>query len=133
MSSDINHIISGIMVNMLVLSVVDHEFESRSSQTIDYNIDICCFSVKHTSLKRKSRDWLLGYQGNVYKWTDMSTYRLLFRWASIIKIQLSVLIWYKTDIIIIISLNAITCSLHNIDEIFVHVVLSTNHSLIDVI
>ena len=45
------------MVSMLTLSVVDRGFEPRSSQTKvkDYKIGICCFSTKHTALRRKSR------------------------------------------------------------------------------
>jgi hypothetical protein len=31
-------------------------------------------------------------QNNVFEWSDMSTRRLLFQWASTIKIQLSVLV-----------------------------------------
>jgi hypothetical protein len=42
--------ISGVMVYVLVLTTVDIEFESRSSQTKDYKIIICCFSAKHTEL-----------------------------------------------------------------------------------
>jgi hypothetical protein len=42
--------ISGVMVYVLVLTTVDIEFESRSSQTKDYKIIICCFSAKHTAL-----------------------------------------------------------------------------------
>jgi hypothetical protein len=37
---------------------------------------------------------------------DMSIHELLFQWANTIKIQLSVLVYYKADIVIIIlSLN----------------------------
>jgi hypothetical protein len=37
---------------------VDSGFEPISGPTKDYKIDICCFSAKHTSLKRKNKDWL---------------------------------------------------------------------------
>jgi hypothetical protein len=37
----------------------------------------------------------------VLEWGDMSICRLLFEWASTIKIQLSVLVYYKADLIII--------------------------------
>jgi hypothetical protein len=47
------------MVSVLASSVVDCGFEPRSGQTKDYNIDICCFSAKHTALRRKSKDWFL--------------------------------------------------------------------------
>jgi hypothetical protein len=35
----------------------------------------------------------------------MSIRRLLLQWARIIKIQISVLVWYKADIIIIIIIS----------------------------
>jgi hypothetical protein len=34
---------------------VNCQFESRSGQTKDYKIGICCFSVEHVSLRRKSK------------------------------------------------------------------------------
>jgi hypothetical protein len=40
-------------------------------------------------------------QDNVSEWGDMSIYRLLFQWASTIKIQLSVLVENKVDFILI--------------------------------
>jgi hypothetical protein len=40
-------------------------------------------------------------QDNVSKWGDISTRGLLFQWASTIKIQLSMLVEYKADLIII--------------------------------
>jgi hypothetical protein len=84
-------------------SVQSRGFESRSSQTKDYKIGICCFSAKHAALKRKSKDWLARNQNNVSEWSDMSTRGLLFQWTSTINIQLSVLVYYKADIIIISS------------------------------
>jgi hypothetical protein len=38
--------------------VVDRGFESRSGQHKDYKIGMCCFSVKHAALRRKSKDRL---------------------------------------------------------------------------
>ena len=55
---DITTISVGVMVDMLTLSVVDREFESRPGQSKDYKIGICCFSSKNTALKSKSKDWL---------------------------------------------------------------------------
>ena len=78
------------MVSVLALSAVDCEFEPMSSQTKDYKISICCFSAKHTALSGKSKDWLAWNQDNVYEWSNMSTHRLLFQWASTTKIQLLV-------------------------------------------
>jgi hypothetical protein len=80
------------MVSVLASSVVDREIEPRSGQTKDYKIGICCFSAKHVALRRKSNDWLAQNQNNVSEWNDMSTCGLLFKWASTIKIQLSVLV-----------------------------------------
>ena len=53
--------IGGVMV-----SVVDHGFESRSGQTKDYQIGICCFSANHAALRRKSKDWTARNQDNMY-------------------------------------------------------------------
>ena len=39
----------------------------------DYKIGICCFSVKHTALRRKIKYWLARNQNNVSVWSDMST------------------------------------------------------------
>ena len=50
-----NHI-GGVMVSIPASSVVDRGFEPRSGQTKDYAIGICCFSVKHAALRRKSKD-----------------------------------------------------------------------------
>jgi hypothetical protein len=58
----------------------------------DYEIGICCFSVKHTALRRKNKDWLGRNQDNVSEWGDMFIRRLLFQCASTIKIQLSMLV-----------------------------------------
>ena len=80
------------MVSMLASSAVDHGFEPRSGQTIDYEIDICCFFAKHAALRRKSKDWLAQNQDNVSEWGDISIHGLLFQLASTIKIQLSVLV-----------------------------------------
>jgi hypothetical protein len=84
--------IGGVMVSVVASSVGDREFESRSDQTKHYKIGICCFSSKHASLNRKSKDWLAKNQDNVSEWSDMSIGALLFQWASTIKIQLSVLV-----------------------------------------
>jgi hypothetical protein len=65
---------------------------ANSGETKDYNIDICCFSTKHTALRSKSKDWLAWNQDNVSEWSDMSTHKLFFQLASTINIQLSVLV-----------------------------------------
>ena len=59
------------MDNVLVSSVVNRGFESRSDQTKDHNIDICCLSAKEAELRRKSTDWLARNQDNVSEWSGM--------------------------------------------------------------
>jgi hypothetical protein len=75
--------IGGVMVSVLASSVVDRVvdrgFESRSGQTKDYKIGICCFSANHAALRRKSKDWFARNQNNVSEWSDMSTRGLLFQ------------------------------------------------------
>jgi hypothetical protein len=58
--------ISGVMVSVLALSAVDCGFEPRSGQTKDYKIGICCFSTKHTALRRKNKDWMVQNQATVW-------------------------------------------------------------------
>ena len=84
-ASSFNHI-GGVMVSMIASSAVDHGFEPRSGKTKTYKIGICCFSAKHASLKRKSKDWLAWNQDNVSEWHNMSIRGLLFHRASTIKI-----------------------------------------------
>jgi hypothetical protein len=67
------------MVSVLVSSAVDRGFKPRSGQTKDYKIGMCCFSVKHATLRRKSKDWSARNQHNVSEWSDMSTRRLLIQ------------------------------------------------------
>ena len=71
MTFNIVNRIGGVMVSMLVSSVVYHGYEPRSGQTKDYKIDICCFSAKHTALRRKKKDWLTWNQGTVSEWGNM--------------------------------------------------------------
>ena len=60
--------IGGVMVSVLTLSC------NSLVQTKDNKIGICCFSAKHTMLRRKSKDWLAQNQDNVQEWS-----RLLFQ------------------------------------------------------
>jgi hypothetical protein len=85
-----HHCCNGL-VSVLASSAVDRGFESQSGQTNDYEIGICCFSAKHTVLRRKNKDWLARNQNNLSEWCEMSINKLLFQWASTTKIQLSVL------------------------------------------
>jgi hypothetical protein len=59
--------------------VVDRGFESRSGQNKDYKIGMCCFSVKHAALRRKSKDRLARNRDNMSELDDMSIRRMLFR------------------------------------------------------
>ena len=77
------------MVNVLASSVEYRGIEFRSCETKDYAIRICCFSAKHAALRGKNEDWLPRNQDNVSESGDMAIHELLFRWAGIIKIQLS--------------------------------------------
>ena len=65
------------MVSMLASIAVDRGFKPRSGQTKDYKIGICCVSVKHAALRRKSKDWLARNLNNVSEWSDMSIRKLL--------------------------------------------------------
>jgi hypothetical protein len=67
------------MFSVLASSAVDRGLEPRSDQTKDYKIGICCFSAKHAALQRKSKDWLVQNQNNVFEWSDISTRGLLFQ------------------------------------------------------
>ena len=60
------------MVRVFTSSVINRELKSRSGQTMDYNIGVCCFSANHAALRRKSKDWLAQNQDDVSEWSDMS-------------------------------------------------------------
>ena len=67
------------MVSVLASNAIDCVFEPRSGQTKDYKIGISCFSAKHASLRRKSKNWLAWNQDNVSEGGDMSICKLLFQ------------------------------------------------------
>jgi hypothetical protein len=75
----IHNSIGDVMVSVLALSVVARRFESRSYQTKDYKIGMCCFCAKDAKMRSKSKDWLALNQDNVSEWSDMSIRRLLFQ------------------------------------------------------
>jgi hypothetical protein len=77
LSSSNQNRIGDVMVSVLASSAVSHGFESWSGQPKDYKIGICCFSAKHTALRRKNKDWLSRNQDNVSEWGDMSIRGLL--------------------------------------------------------
>jgi hypothetical protein len=43
-----------------------------------YTIGIRCFCAKHAALRRKSKNWLVLNQDNVFDWGDMSILGRLF-------------------------------------------------------
>ena len=45
-----------IFIRVLASSVVDRGFEPKFDQAKNYVIGICCFSAKHTTLQRKSKE-----------------------------------------------------------------------------
>ena len=57
------------MVSVLASSAVVRGFEPRPGQSEEYATGICCFSAKHTSLKREK--WLARNQANVSEWGDL--------------------------------------------------------------
>jgi hypothetical protein len=60
-----------LMVSLLSSNAVDRGFKPRSDWTKDYKIGMCCFSAKHATLRRKSKDWLAQNQNNVSEWSNM--------------------------------------------------------------
>ena len=44
-------------------------FEPLWGQTKDYEIGIWCFSAKHATLRRKSKDLSARNQNNVFEWS----------------------------------------------------------------
>jgi hypothetical protein len=67
------------MVNVLASSMVDRGFDPRSYRTKVYKIGMCVYSAKHTSIRRKSKDWLTRKQDNVSEGDDLSIHGLLFQ------------------------------------------------------
>ena len=49
-----------VMVNVVATCAVDRGFELHSSQTKDYKIGICCFSVEYAALRGKTNAGRLG-------------------------------------------------------------------------
>ena len=95
--------IVGVMVSVLASRAIECEFEPRSDQSKDYKISVCCLSVKHTALRKKSKDWLVQNQDKMSKETTCLPADCYF----------IVLVQYKAGII---SMN-VTCSRHDITEI----------------
>ena len=77
--------IYGVMISMFASNVVDRVFETRSGQTKDNTVGICCFSAKHEVLRIKNKHWLALNQENVSDWSDISIRGLFVQCASTIK------------------------------------------------
>jgi len=88
----------------------------------------CCFSIKHTALRRKNKDWLARNQDNMSEFGDMSICRLLFQWGSTINIQLSVVVQYKMDVIIISLQINLYLTWYTCRWKIVQLALNNNHS-----
>ena len=64
---------------MLASSEIDCGFEPWSGKTKDYKIGNGCFSAKHATLKRESKDWLARNQNNVSELSGMAHGELVFQ------------------------------------------------------
>ena len=71
---------------MFASNVVDRVFETRSGQTKDNTVGMCCFSAKHEVLRIKNKHWLALNQDNVSDWSDISIRGLFVQCASTIQI-----------------------------------------------
>jgi hypothetical protein len=52
------HCIGGVMVSILASGAVDRGFKLWAGLTKNYNIGICWFSARHTTLNSKGKEWL---------------------------------------------------------------------------
>jgi hypothetical protein len=77
-------------------------------QNNGYAISMCCFSAKHTTLRRKSKDWLPRNRDNMSEWIGIFIRGMLSQWASTKKIQQAS--WSSTKRISLYS-NLIECNL----------------------
>ena len=73
-------------------NIIESGVKHYNYNTNPYKIGICCFSDKHAAVRRKRKDWLARNQNSVSEWSNVSIRRLLFQWASTVKIQLSMLV-----------------------------------------
>ena len=77
--------IYGVMIGMFASNVVDRVFETRSGQTKDNAVGMCCFSAKHAILRKKNKHRLALNQDNVSDWSDISIRILFFQCARTMK------------------------------------------------
>jgi hypothetical protein len=70
-------------------------------------------TIYHTQGKHASHyttdavPFIYYVKNDLTEWSDMSTSRLMSQWASTIKIQLNVLVYYKADIIHLIDIELV--------------------------
>ena len=83
------------MVSFLALSVAKRGFEPRSGSTNDNNWYLLLLHLLHSIDGTVLLEMRIN-SNNMSEWSHTSTNRLLFQWASPIKIHLKVLIWYST-------------------------------------
>ena len=57
--------VGGILVSVLTSSVVDHETNIGVVKP-DNEVGICCFSAKHSVIRRKNKDLFAPNQNNVF-------------------------------------------------------------------
>ena len=87
-----------------------------------------------------SKDALAPHQDNLSEWSNMSTCGLLFQWDSTIKIQLSILVYCKVNIIIWLNLSCShyviakqNCSVCIIQQSLTHSLYFNGNILINII
>ena len=94
-----------VVIDSVVISSVV-SWVSRSNQVKPKTIKLVLATCHLRYMTRsKSKDCLTQNQDNVSKWSDIFTHGLLFQSASTVKIQLSLLVEYKADIIIVSSIK----------------------------
>ena len=84
--------IGGVVVSVPALSVVDRGLEPGSGQIEGYKIGICCFSAKHATCRRKSKNLLAQIQENMFEWSNIQYLSANCFSELALKIQLSVLV-----------------------------------------
>jgi hypothetical protein len=88
--------IGDVIVIVLASSAVYRGFEHGSGQTKVYIIGICCYSVKHATLRRKNRDWFTRFHNST--WVSpifsLSFYYFLLYFPNLFTIQLTFLPYF---------------------------------------
>jgi hypothetical protein len=92
--------IGDVIVIVLASSAVYRGFEHGSGQTNVYKIGICCFSVKHETLRRKNRDWFTRFHNST--WVSpifslfSSIFSVSFHYSTYFSSILSISYYYST-------------------------------------